>query len=332
MNSRPSTAAAETSAVASGERRSSGRRIRSRARAGSTTPSCATRSGSNSAPRSPSRRSASRRKQRHALGAREQLGGEVARRGAFEHLLEQRGDLGARERREGELEAAILRAQQAERARHRVAGCARLVAHGDEQEQRRVDALVREVLEQAERLGARPLEILQHHEQRTAPRLVAQGAAHRVEEQEAALFGSPRRTGRRLGGAEPEQAGQLGLVRRHLTERGGCGRLLEQAPQHLREQPEGGHALALARVPDQGAGAEGLELRRRALGEARLADARRARDQHHGPLAPRDGARPGLVQACESLAPAHERALGGGIRSRRRRGGLAGDRTSPEKR
>ena len=199
--SRPSTAPAETSDVAAGESRSSGRRIRSRARAGSTTPSRGTRSGSASAPRSSSRRSASRANKRHSLRARVELRGEVGRCGSPEHLLEQHRDLGAREGLERDLDAAVLRTQPRESARHRITRLARLIAHRCEQEQRRVERLVREMLEQVQRCGARPLQVFEHHQERSAPRRPLQRAAHGVEQQEAALLRRARvRAGRLRAG------------------------------------------------------------------------------------------------------------------------------------
>ena len=94
-------------------------------------------------------------------------------------------------------------------------------------------------------------------------------------------------------------------------------RLLEQAPQHLREQPERGNALAVARAPDQRERTGGFELGRRDLGEPRLADARRAGDQHHRALAAAHRSRKCLAQLRQRVGSPDERALASARRSGR---------------
>ena len=332
--------AAATSDGAAGESRSSGRRIRSSACAGSATALRAARApGWRSSPRSREQAQRLAQEERHALGAREQLRGEVGRRRAPEHLLEQRRDLArARRPRARSRGSASCCAQHAR-------ACASPGEPGSRGSSRTVastsSGASAELVARGARAGAAT-----PSPPTGGPRAPPAAGARRRGRASARVTASKSRK-RLCSGREPRARGAAPAARA-----GPAGRRARRArPRSRAAPPPRPAARAGAAAPARTARTAGtpspsrarptstsaparLELGGEHLGEPRLADAGRAPITSTSRAAARRASREGLAQLRERVVAADEGALAARrapLRARRRRPARA-RRRSPRRR
>lgn len=235
------------------------------------------------------------------------------RRGAVAARARERPQLRLAERSErqhaaaagerGGLEPAVV-------ARSRLA----VAKRADDQERKR-RALAREEADELARGGVGPLEVVQRHDQRRAPREPGEGARPAVEERE--------RVARRR-----ERVARRGVrPRQHVLERrpllraeGRRADRLGQRARRLRPRPARRHVDVLVAAAPGGERAVGRGGREQLLDEPRLADAGLARheDDARGPRARRVelGAQPGQLGASPDEAGAGGGAIAGARRGR----------------
>jgi hypothetical protein len=194
--------------------------------------------------------------ERVALGARDDRVGQRRRRRAFAPG-EQRGQLVARERAELHHERRAGSPHAVGEAAHALGRCGVVGATGREQQHAPLVEVVREVDDEIERRRVGPVQVLEHEQHRRRRRGVG--------EQRERVFERAR-----------PRAGRRGLVASGA-----------QRPQRLGERLEGQlGADEVEAAPDERPKAGRIGTRRQLRGQARLADARVAGDEH-GRSAPR---------------------------------------------
>ena len=257
--------------------------------------------------------------ERHALGAREQLRGDLGRRAPPDRRAQQLADLGAREAAQRDLRAALLLAQQRQGAVQRMAALARLLAHGAEDQQRIARRLEDEVFEQAQRRRARPLQVVEHDQQRAPAAGARERARHGVEEEEAALLGRDTRVRRRRARRARARARRARPRPRpaRAASAPSAGSASSWRSTCAKSQKAGTPSPSRARATSA-IGPRARHLRREHLAEPRLADARRTADERDA-AAPGLGLRERLAQRAERLF-APDEGRGAARRRRRRRG------------
>lgn len=180
-------------------------------------------------------------------------------------------------------------------------------AAGDERQQRQA-GLVEHRLQQRDRRGIRPVQVIEHEQQRLLPAGMAQERGDRVEEAQAGLL-RIRTDGRQRSelGEDLRQPGRLVAEQAaHLAGREAA----QQHPQRLHPRPERRPALALEAAPDEDREVRGQRPLHRRRHQPRLANAGIA-DELDQPRAGGRHPRPRRIDRGEDVRAADERRTAG---------------------
>ena len=213
--------------------------------------------------------------ERVALGLLPDRGDQVSRGLRARGHLHESGHGRGVEAAEHDPATPLDASQLAQRPRERMMATELDVPVGADHQQSGARQLPRHELEELQRGGVRPVEVVEHDHQRARARRRGQERVHRVEEPEARLL--PLSLARLRRDAEPlthlrHDPGHLGAPTPELPGEADRVRLANVGADRLRPGEVGGGALALVAAAPVDLGAAHLCVGRQLLGGAGLAD------------------------------------------------------------